>query len=176
MILPGFPASFSHNGYEFKSVVPGDVAQIRAWLREPHIVDWWTPNSAALAMLEKGQMGETNTLCFIVSFQGRPFGYIQCYDPAADTEFWGDNPQSAGTYGIDQFIGDVEMIGFGHGTNFIKAFVAEMKKHPDIKRIIVDPAPDNAPAIRCYSQVGFRREKAITTPDGAALLMVISKT
>ncbi len=174
MILPEFPFQFSLNGYDFKKTTPSDVPQIKIWMASPHITDWWTPDTQALSILEQGQMDETHKRCYIVSHGGRSFGFIQCYDPVGDVEYWGENPQSAGTYGLDQFVGDVEMLGFGHGTNFIKAFVAALKEQPDVKRIIVDPAPYNAPAIRSYTQVGFRRERTISTPKGTALLMSMS--
>lgn len=175
MILPGFPTTFSHNGYDFAAVAPAGVAQIRAWLKEPHIADWWTPDADTVAAIQAGQTADKGVLCFIVSHGGRPFGYVQCYDAAADAEFWGDAPQAAGTYGFNQFIGDAEMIGFGHGINFIKAFVTELKNHADVKRIVVTPAPDNTPAVRSYTQAGFRKEKVITTANGPTLLMAIQK-
>ena len=174
MILPGLANAFKHGGYEFTKVTPADMKQIRAWMNEPHIIDWWTPEDQEMTVMEQAEAADSNVVRYMVSYGGRPFAYIQCYDPALDNEYWGDNPQAPGTFGLDQFIGEAEMIGFGHGTNFIKAFVVELKKQPGVKRIIVDPAPDNGPAIRCYSQVGFRKEKTITTPDGPALLMTMT--
>ena len=52
---------------------------------------------------------------FIVTRGDRPFAYLQCYDPTA----WPDNglgEHPAGTRGIDQFIGETDMIGRGHGS------------------------------------------------------------
>lgn len=175
MILSSMPEQFEHNGYHFQKMRQSDLRQMKFWLQEPHIADWWTPDPEEIAVMEKEMRDpRANVLRYFVSQGGREFAYIQVYDPSGD-EFWNDNPQPEGTYGIDQFIGDSQMIGFGHGTNFIKAFVAELKQQPDVKRIIADPSPDNVPAIRCFSQVGFRKEKEIVTPDGPALLMSISK-
>jgi len=42
-------------------------------------------------------------------------------------------------------------------------------------RVIVDPNPANAAAIRCYEKVGFRRLGPIQTPDGEMLLMAIDE-
>lgn len=174
MILSVMPDVFDQNGYHFQKVRQGDIRLIRYWLMEPHVADWWTPAEEDIRIMEQEMRDpRPNLIRYIVSFGARDFAYIQVYDPAGD-EFWADNPQSPGTYGIDQFIGDPQMIGFGHGTNFIKAFVVELKKQSEIKRIIVDPAPDNVPAIRCFSQVGFKKEKEIMTPDGTALLMSIT--
>ncbi len=41
-----------------------------------------------------------------------------------------------------------------------------------IPRIVTDPDPDNARAVRAYDKAGFRSEHVVDTPDGPALLMV----
>jgi aminoglycoside 6'-N-acetyltransferase len=100
----------------------------------------------------------------------RPFGYIQRYDPTA----WPVQPfaaQPPGTCGIDQFIGEPDMIGRGHGHAFIRAFVERMLA-AGIPRVISDPDPANTRAVRAYEKAGFRRDRLVDTPDGVALLMV----
>jgi aminoglycoside 6'-N-acetyltransferase len=37
---------------------------------------------------------------------------------------------------------------------------------------VINPDPANARAIRAYEKAGFRPERIIDTPDGAALLMI----
>ena len=39
-------------------------------------------------------------------------------------------------------------------------------------RVITDPDPANARAIRAYEKAGFRQRPHVDTPDGPALLMV----
>ena len=39
-------------------------------------------------------------------------------------------------------------------------------------RLVIDPDPANARAIRAYEKAGFRRGRVVDTPDGPALLMV----
>jgi aminoglycoside 6'-N-acetyltransferase len=107
---------------------------------------------------------------FIVVSDDRPFAYLQCYDQSA----WPDNglgDHPTGTRGIDQFIGELDMMGQGHGSAFIRAFVegALAKGAP---RIVTDPDPGNARAIRAYEKAGFAKTKLVDTPDGVALLMV----
>jgi aminoglycoside 6'-N-acetyltransferase len=41
-----------------------------------------------------------------------------------------------------------------------------------IPRVVTDPDPDNARAVRAYTKAGFQRERVIDTPDGPALMMV----
>jgi aminoglycoside 6'-N-acetyltransferase len=106
---------------------------------------------------------------FIVSFDGRPFGYIQSYALSTWNQGFGEHP--AKTRGIDQFIGEPDMIGRGHGSNFIQRFVDELLRD-GIPRVVTDPDPRNARAVRAYERAGFQRQRMVDTPDGPALLMV----
>ena len=107
---------------------------------------------------------------FIVATDARPFGYIQCYDP----DVWPDNglgDHPRGTRGIDQFIGELAMVDRGHGSAFIRVFIDRLLAS-GTPRVITDPDPANARAIRAYEKAGFRRDRLVSTPDGEALLMV----
>ncbi|MBN8520377.1 MAG: acetyltransferase [Alphaproteobacteria bacterium] len=176
MILPALSQKFAHNGYEFSDVASADIPMIREWLRSPHLTDWWTPSVEDMADISSG-LSTAAARYFLVSYQGRPYALIQCSDLGSDlvrTNRLGDDyPVEPGTFAIHQFVGDVEMLGFGHGTNFIKAFITELKRQPEVKRLMVTPAQDNAPAIKCYAQAGFRKDKPRQTPSGLCLLMVM---
>jgi aminoglycoside 6'-N-acetyltransferase len=63
------------------------------------------------------------------------------------------------------------MIGHGHGSSFIRQFVENLLAS-GIPRIVTDPDPDNARAVRAYAKAGFQSERLVDTPDGPALLMV----
>ena len=173
-VINSLPEQFEESGYRFSMVSAKDLRLLRFWLSEPHIVDWWTPPEEDMTAMEQDIDADKDCVRrYIVSFNGREFGFIQIYDPQK-VSFWSENPQTPGTFGIDQFIGDPAMIGFGHGTNFIKAFVQHLRSIEGIRRLIVDPHPDNSPAIKCYQQVGFKKDSDISTPDGPAALMSIA--
>ena len=63
------------------------------------------------------------------------------------------------------------MIGRGHGSRFIRAFVDGLLQ-TGVPCVVTDPDPINARAVRAYEKAGFQRERIIDTPDGRALLMV----
>ena len=69
---------------------------------------------------------------FIVSIDGRPFGYLQCYR-MSDWDA-GFGPQPDGTRGIDQFIAEPDMIGRGHGSAFIRAFIEGLLRQRNAAR------------------------------------------
>jgi aminoglycoside 6'-N-acetyltransferase len=107
---------------------------------------------------------------YIVTAADRPFAYLQCYDPCA----WPNNgfgSQPEGTRGMDQFIGEPDMIGCGHGSALIRDFIARLVQS-GTPRVITDPDPANTRAVRAYEKAGFAGVRLVDTPDGRALLMV----
>jgi aminoglycoside 6'-N-acetyltransferase len=146
-----------------------DLPLVQRWLAAPHVAQWWG-NAAEQFALVSGDLEHPAMDQFLVANEERPFAYLQCYDPAA----WPDNgfgPQPHGTRGIDQFIGEADMIERGHGSAFIRAFVEDLLS-AGTRRVLTDPDPANARAIRAYEKAGFRGSHLVDTPDGRALLMV----
>ena len=105
----------------------------------------------------------------MVAIDEQPFAYIQCYPLSTWNQGFGSQPPA--TRGIDQFIGEPDMIGRGHGSGFIRQFVDALLAS-GIPRVVTDPDPDNIRAVRAYARAGFRSERLVDTPDGPALLMV----
>jgi len=142
---------------------------VQRWLETPQVAQWWGDPREQFVLVS-GDLGHSAMAQFIVTLNNRPFAYLQCYDPAA----WPDNGfglQPDGARGIDQFIGEPDMIDRGHGSAFIRAFVDDLFA-AGTPRALTDPSPDNARAVRAYEKAGFVRQDFVETPDGPALLMV----
>jgi aminoglycoside 6'-N-acetyltransferase len=155
--------------YEFRPFIEADFPIIREWLAQPHVVEWWGDTEEQFALVS-GDLSEPAMDQFIVSADGRPFGYVQSFDLVA----WPDpcfHDQPRGTRAVDQFIGEPDMINRGHGSGFMRAF-AETLLAAGAPRVITDPDPDNARAIRAYEKAGFGKNGIVETRDGPALLMV----
>ncbi len=155
--------------YEFHAMSAADLPMIRRWLETPHVMKWWGDPDTQYALV-RGDLGHPAMQQYIVAVNDRPFAYLQCYDPTA----WPDNgfgELPSGTRGIDQFIGEADMIGRGHGSALTRSFIDGL---PDggTPRIVTDPSPDNSRAVRAYEKVGFRKDRLVETLDGRALLMV----
>jgi len=153
--------------YEFAPMTTADLPLIRHWLETPHVAQWWH-DPAEQFELVSGDLGHPDMAQFIVATDARPFAYLQCYNISA----WdaGFGPQPDGTRGLDQFIGEPDMLDRGHGSAFIRAF-AEGLLTNGTPRVVIDPDPDNARAIRAYEKAGFSKDRLVDTPDGVALLM-----
>jgi aminoglycoside 6'-N-acetyltransferase len=154
--------------YQFRPFAEADFPMIREWLAQPHVIEWWGDADEQFA-LASGDLAEPAMEQFIVSADGRPFGYLQCYRLTAWNQGFGAHPEE--TRGIDQFIAEVDMVGRGHGSAMIRQFVDRLFEN-GVPRVVTDPDLDNPRAIRAYEKAGFVRERVVDTPDGLALLMV----
>ena len=142
---------------------------IRRWLETPHVAQRWHDPDEQFALVSD-DLDHPAMDQFIVVAHDRPFAYLQCYDPKAWPEGGlGEHP--AGTRGIDQFIGEPDMINRGHGSALIRDFVDNLRK-TGTPRVVTDPDPANSRAVRAYEKAGFEKIRLVDTPDGSALLMV----
>ena len=154
--------------YAFRGMSVADLPMISNWLRTPEVLRWWGEADEQYELVS-GDLTHPDMDQFVVSIDGRPFAYIQCY--ALSTWNQGFGSQPPGTRGIDQFIGEPEMIGRGHGSHFIRRFVDELLLS-GTPRVVTDPDPENRRAVRAYEKAGFERDRMVDTPHGPALLMV----
>ena len=154
--------------YTFRPMSAADLPLIRRWLGTTQVRQWWGDPEEQFALVS-GDIDEPAMDQFIVLAGDRPFGYLQCYHLTAWNTGFG--PQPEGTRGIDQFIGEGDMIERGHGSAFIRQFVDAYFGH-GLPRMVTDPDPLNARAVRAYEKAGFVRDGMVETPDGPALLMM----
>ncbi len=154
--------------YVFRPMTTADLPLVQRWLTLPHVREWWG-DPAEQHRIVSGDLDEPAMDQFIVSIEAKPFGYIQCYDLTAWNTGFGQHPP--GTRGIDQFIGEPDMIERGHGSAFIRGFVDD-RFRSGAPRVVTDPDPANHRAIRAYENAGFIRDRLVDTSKGEALLMV----
>jgi aminoglycoside 6'-N-acetyltransferase len=113
-------------------------------------------------------MGRRASACALTASCHARAGQVQSWAHAEVDHTCRDQP--IGTRGIDQFIGEPEFIGRGHGSTFIRAFVERLFE-TGAPRAVTDPNPGNARAIRAYTKAGFRPIDTRLTISGQALLM-----
>ncbi len=119
--------------YAFRPATLADLPMLRRWLATPEVVRWWGEPGHEAALLEEdlaaaARIGGTlrigprpaeQMVQRIVSFQHRPFAYVQDYDVSA----WPQDHLAAlpeGARAVDAFIGEPDMIGHGHGSAFLR--------------------------------------------------------
>jgi aminoglycoside 6'-N-acetyltransferase len=154
--------------YGFRPMSPADLPTIRRWLETSHVAEWWH-DPAEQFELVSGDLDHPDMAQFIVTGDATDFAYLQCYNISAWNVGFGPHPE--GTRGLDQFIGEADMLGHGHDSAFIRLF-ADQLLATGTPRVVIDPDPTNERAIRAYEKAGFCRDHIVETPDGPALLMV----
>ena len=156
--------------YAFRPMTRDNLPMVRRWLQTSEVARWWGQPDEQYALVS-GDLDHPDMDQFIVAAGDLLFGYIQCYALSAWNQGFGPQPEA--TRGIDQFIGEPDMIGCGHGSGFIRQFTDGLLAS-GIPRIVTDPDPDNTRAVRAYAKAGFQSDRVVETPDGPALLMVRS--
>ena len=154
--------------YAFRPMLAADLPLVRGWLETPEVMRWWGEPEEQFALVS-GDLDHPDMDQFIVGLGDRRFGYLQCYPLSAWNQGFGTQPPR--TRGIDQFIGQPELIGCGHGSGFIRQFTDALLAS-GIPRVMTDPDPDNGRAVRAYAKAGFQSDRLVDTPEGKALLMV----
>ena len=154
--------------YQFRPMSAGDLPLVKDWLARPHVTEWWGDTDEQFELVS-GDLGIEAMDQFIVAAGERPFAYLQCYDPQVWPENGlGDHP--TGTRGIDQFIGEADLLNRGHGSAFIRQFCDTLFAR-SVPAVTTDPDPFNARAVRAYEKAGFRPIGPMDMPWGHVLLM-----
>ncbi|MFE9423748.1 GNAT family N-acetyltransferase [Kitasatospora sp. NPDC006697] len=123
----------------------GDVAALAEIRGTPEVYRRWRggPDLAATVAEELSDPGEQT---FAVLLDGRVVGAIQ----------WAqENEPDYRHASIDLYL-DPAVHGQGLGTDAVRTLARHLIADHGHHRLTIDPAADNAPAIACYTKVGFR--------------------
>jgi aminoglycoside 6'-N-acetyltransferase len=158
--------------YTFRPAGAHDLPMLERWLRTPEVVRWWGEPQEQAALLRE-DLDDPRMVMRIVALAGRPFAYAQDYD----VQVW-PQPHFAGlplgARSIDSFIGEPDMIGKGHGSNYLK-LLAQRLRADGAPVVAIDPAVENLRARRAYAKAGFRGEAIVETAEGPAVLMLFGE-
>ncbi len=118
------------------------LAEIRA---EPEVFRWWR-GGADLAATVADELADDEAHSLVVELGGRTVGLIQ----------WSaeDEPDYRHA-SIDLYL-TATVHGHGVGTDAVRTLARHIIEEHGHHRITIDPAADNAAAIRCYAKAGFR--------------------
>ncbi|MDQ3669933.1 MAG: GNAT family N-acetyltransferase [Actinomycetota bacterium] len=117
-----------------------DLPQLVAIAGEPSVSRWWP-------RLTEQNLREDDSVGFAIMFEGELAGLAQYYEePDPDYRH----------AGIDLFLGP-RWQGRGLGTDTVRTLARHLVRERGHHRLVIDPAAENEPAIRCYEGVGFKR-------------------
>lgn len=92
------------------------------------------------------ELEDPETETFAVDVGGKVIGAVQWY---------ANNDDEYRHAGMDLYL-DPSVHGVGLGTDAVRTMARHLVRDRHYHRLIIDPAADNAAAIRCYTKVGFR--------------------
>jgi|ERR1700691_4450726 aminoglycoside 6'-N-acetyltransferase len=155
--------------YAFRPAVAQDIPMLDAWQRTPEVARWWGDPDREAALL-RADLSEPRMVMEIVSFDGKPFAYVQNYDVHAWPQAHFDR-LPPGSRAIDAFIGEPEMIGCGHGAAFLRALALRLR-YEGAPVVAIDPDVENLRARRAYEKAGFRHG-SLALVDGRSVTVMI---
>jgi aminoglycoside 6'-N-acetyltransferase len=126
---------------ELRPLARGDEPELRRIHATPEVRRWWD------APEESFPWDEPESTRFTIVVDGAIAGLIQ---------YWEEPDPKYRHAGIDLFL-DPAVAGRGIGTDAVRRVVRILIDDLGHHRITIDPAADNAAAIRTYEKAGFRR-------------------
>ena len=115
-------------------------------LLERDVAVWWPGYDAERIHREYFDEPDGDAVVYAVEHDGRVVGLIQSYEE--------DDPEYRHA-GIDVALATADH-GRGLGTDAVRTLARHLFDHDGHHRLVIDPAAENARAIRCYEKVGFR--------------------
>jgi aminoglycoside 6'-N-acetyltransferase len=124
-----------------RPLAEGDEGELLRIHGTPEVRRWWGPPDDAFPW------DEPDSTRLTIEVDGRVAGLIQ---------FWEETEPKYRHAGVDLFV-DPALHGQGFGTEAVRRVVRQLIDERGHHRITIDPAADNAAAIRAYEKVGFER-------------------
>jgi aminoglycoside 6'-N-acetyltransferase len=118
-----------------------DVDALLAIRSTPEVRRWWGEEEDYRAAIEQ-ELPQT----YAIVVDGQIAGAIQWYEE--------DDPQYRHA-GMDIYL-HADRAGQGLGTDAVRTLARHLIDDRGHHRLVIDPAADNAPAIRAYEKVGFK--------------------
>ena len=143
-----------------RPMTQSDLPALEAWLTQPHVARWWTPDTTAEAELARYRervngAGDLATIMLTVVRNDLPIGWCQWYR-------WANYPDEAVAMeafdhevGIDYAIGDPSSVNRGVGTELIAALISEVRRANPGCGLLVAPDAANAASRRVLEKNGF---------------------
>jgi aminoglycoside 6'-N-acetyltransferase len=122
-----------------------DVPVLAGIRRTPEVYARWG-GGADLAAAVAQDLAEPGVVGYVIELDGRAVGWIQ-WQAEDDPDYRHAS--------IDVYVHPAAH-GRGVGTDAVRTVARHLVAEQGHHRIIIDPAADNAAAIRCYEKVGFR--------------------
>jgi aminoglycoside 6'-N-acetyltransferase len=124
-----------------RPLAKGDETELLRIHQLPEIVRWWDVPDPGFPWTD-----DSESTRWTIEVDGAVAGLIQ---------FWEEDEPKYRHANVDVFL-DPSLHGRGLGTEAVRQVVRHLVEERGHHRITIDPAVDNAAAIRAYEKVGFK--------------------
>jgi aminoglycoside 6'-N-acetyltransferase len=128
-----------------RPVDESDVPELVRIRRTPGVRQWWRGGDDMAAAVRE-DLAEPGMTAYVIDVGGRVGGWIQW-----QAEDVADYRHAS----IDVYV-DPALSGRGIGSDAVRTLARHLMSDHGHHRLVIDPAVDNAAAIRAYTKVGFR--------------------
>jgi aminoglycoside 6'-N-acetyltransferase len=122
-----------------------DIPRLVEIRRRPEVYSWWRGGEDLVAAV-KEDFAEPDMTAYVIELDGRVVGWIQ----------WEAEDEPDYRHASMDIYVDPDVHGRGVGTDAVRTLARHLIDEHGHHRLTIDPAADNAAAIRCYTKVGFR--------------------
>lgn len=156
--------------FTFKLLTPQYFLLLFNWFQQDYIAQLWVEPKEWQDFEKSWQekIKQPGVFKFLAYIDQEPVAYIQYFRVSDwDRQHFPGVDLPEGSIGLDLFIGNPAYLGKGYGAKLLEDFISFVKTiEPTCTTIIIDPAPDNIRAIKCYEKVGFKKVGIFSTPYG----------
>jgi len=128
-----------------RTATAADVAALAVIRADPEVYRWWR-GGEDLAATVAGELADEEEHSLVIEYEDRIVGAIQ----------WSAEEEPDYRHASIDIYLDAAVHGHGLGTDAVRTLARYLITELGHHRLTIDPAADNAAAIRCYAKVGFR--------------------
>ncbi len=140
-----------------------DFEKLYKWCQNKSIYEWFEQRKLTKEEIIKKYQNKLNKKeqdLYIIQYQNKDIGLAQIYKYENDINLKYDN-----CYEYDLFIGDIEYLNKGIGTEIVKKINNLIYKNYKSDYIILRPFKRNIRAIKCYQKCGFEKVLEYNSTD-----------
>lgn len=155
----------------FRPLQLEDIEILHCWHTQAHIQEFFTQRTHEQVQTRyEAAVRSDWEFPFLILLGDKPIGFIEGYMTWREGDGWWPNEEE-GTFGIDIWIGEVQLLNRGLGTRIVSLFLKLLFLEFEAKSVVLDVKASNPRAIACYEKAGFRRISEEDTPEGRAVIM-----
>jgi aminoglycoside 6'-N-acetyltransferase len=128
-----------------RPVVDADIPELARIRATPEVREHWRGGDDMVAAVRK-DLAEPDTTPYVIELDGRVVGWVQ----------WQAEEEPDYRHASMDIYLDPAVRGRGIGADALRTLARHLIVDHGHHRLEIDPAIDNAAAVRCYTKVGFR--------------------